>query len=112
MIEHEPYCEGGHTADLSCSVTTTMRKEARARERPVAPPDVAFELSQYERDNLLALMAAVCLHTSPLRVANNGDWAKQILAKLGYAAALTDWGRPNLSAEQLVENARAMVTDR
>lgn len=107
MPEHEPYCEGGHTVDLSCSTATTMRKEARQRERPPVPPQIPLGLDQYERDNLLALMAAVCLHVSPLRVANNGDWAGQILGKLGYIGERTDWGRPNVSAEQMADNARA-----
>jgi hypothetical protein len=111
VIEHEPWCEGGHVAKWSCAEVTTLRKEQRRRDaaNPKVPPDVSLELTQYERDNLLALLGAVVGRggKSPFTTAHNGDWTLQVAYKLGYMGERTEWGRPNVAAEQIADNARA-----
>lgn len=67
--------------------------------------DIEIWLSQYERDNLLALLQAVAQISGPLqRMGNNGDWNMQILYKLGQEGNKTDWGHPNRSAEKMAED--------
>jgi hypothetical protein len=62
--------------------------------------DTTLRLDPYQRDNLLAALVAIGnLKGAPNL--NTGDWVCQVAFKLGWEGDRTDWGSPNLSAEQM-----------
>jgi hypothetical protein len=65
---------------------------------------VKVELTDYERDNLLAMLVAIWRYGSAPWL-NTGDWVGQIPHKLGWNGNETEWGRPNATAEQMAERA-------
>lgn len=68
-----------------------------------------LELDGYERDNLLALLAAASGQygqSALSRAGHSGDWTMQVLHKLGWCGERTDWGHPNRTAAEMVETAR------
>lgn len=64
-----------------------------------------IEIDEYERANLLAALYAATHYTSPLHVLSNGDWIYQLMHKLGWNGTVTDWGTPNMTAEELASRA-------
>jgi hypothetical protein len=94
--------------------TDVGRGDAKQEARPGTVARANLRLDPYLRDNLLALLLAVSGHAgrSPLQVGNTGDWVMMLVSQLAPAGPPGEQGRPNRTAEQLVDAANMATTQR
>lgn len=93
---------------MSESRASDIARDTPASTNPQGRPAVAMlALDQYQRDNLVAALRAVYQGgDSPLQSLNTGDWVGELFWSLDGRTDGSADGKPNQTAEQMLERAR------